>query len=177
MRKILTVIIAVVIALITIYIVVIAILTLIMITAMGKGAHVPTDAEMIEHFRSNEVSFEELRSMIEKDTSLRNYPLSVHEEKDSTRLSISTDRALEYDYLMGKIQITCIWNRHLFVYLEKGDATWEIVKGFEYVPDRTIETDKEFTEKELYDLAITRNYCVIYKRINDNWNLYLRYDR
>jgi len=129
----------------------------IMILTHEKGPPVPTDAEMIEHFKSNEKLFEELRLVIRKD---------------------STDRELEYNSLMEKIQIIRFRGTNLFIYFEKGDATWGIEKGFEYVFDRMNEKDKEFTEKELYDFAIEKQEnCDIYKKINDNWNLFIMYDR
>jgi len=129
----------------------------IMILTHEEGPPVPTDAEMIEHFKSNEKLFEELRLVIRKD---------------------STDRELEYNSLMEKIKIIRFRGTNLFVYFEKGDATWGIEKGFEYVFDRMNEKDKEFTEKELYDFAIEKQEnCDIYKKINDNWNLFIMYDR
>ena len=38
-----------------------------------------------------------------------------------------------------------------FYYWGKGDATWEIDKGFKYVPNRNNEEGKKFTEEELYN--------------------------
>jgi hypothetical protein len=149
----------------------------IMIHVYEKGPPVPTDAEMIEHFKSHEKLFEELCLMIKNDYSLSSFPLSIHEKEMGKLLSVSVDREFEYNSLMEKIQIIRFWNKNL-VYFEKGDATWGIEKGFEYVLDRTEEENKEFTEEELYDLAIEKlGNCNLYKKINDNWNLYIMYDR
>jgi len=150
----------------------------IMIYAHEKGPPVPTDAEMIEHFKLHEKLFEELYSMIKNDYPLSSFPLSIHEKEMGKLLPISTYRELEYNSLMEKIQIIRFKGTNLFVYFEKGDATWGIEKGFEYVFDRMNEKDKEFTEKELYDFAIEkRENCDLYKKINDNWNLFIMYDR
>jgi L-rhamnose mutarotase len=157
------------------------------IAKCNKGAPVPTDTEMIAHFQRHETVFGELCFMIEKD-SLSHIPLFIQEKEQGMVLLISAEREFEYDSLMDKIQITSIWNSSpfqretknsiLFYYFTKGDATWGIEKGFEYVFDRTKEDDKEFTEKELHDLAIERyENCELYKKINDNWNLFIIYDR
>ena len=154
------------------------------IAKCNKGEPVPTDVQMIEHFKLNETFFEELHSMIEND-SLRRFPLYVHEKKEGKVLPISVDRELEYDSLMKKIQVTEFRafspfreNSILFFHFIKGDATWGIEKGFEYVFDRSKEDDKEFTERELYDLVIEKHEnCQLYKKINDNWNLFIFYDR
>ena len=160
-----------------------------LVGSCGQKQPIPTDAQMIEHFELNKTLFEELCSMIEND-ALDHFPLFAQEKRDSVLLSISADRELEYDLLMKKIQIQSFWdcnpyqeaeadkNSILFFYFVKGDATWGIEKGFEYVFDRSIEDDKEFTEKELYDLVIEKHEnCQLYKKINDNWNLFIFYDR
>jgi len=151
----------------------------IMISVYEKGPPVPTDAEMIEHFKLHEKLFEELRSMIKYDHYLDNFPLSIHEKNSGKHLPISIDRELEYNSLMKKIKITRFSKLVEFIYFEKGDATWGIIKGFEYVSDRTNEKGKEFTEKELSDFAVNekRTNCELYKKINDNWNLFIMYDR
>ena len=116
-----------------------------LVGSCGQKQPIPTDNPMIEHFQAHEKLFEELRSMIEND-NLSHYPLYASEVRDSVPLSISAERALEYDTLMQKIQITRFWyfsplredekNSIEFYYFVKGDATWGIEKGFEYVVDR-----------------------------------------
>lgn len=149
--------------------------------------NVPTDAQMIEHFNLQKRFFEELCLMIEND-SIDHYPSFAQEKRDSKVLPISADRQLEYDSLMRKIQIVSFWYSNpyqitdnksiLFFYFGKGDATWGIDKGYEYVPERSNEEGKEFTENELYDLSIEKHEnCNLYKKINDKWNLFLIYDR
>jgi len=166
---------------------IVAILIMFILMGCNSGQPVPTDVEMIEHFKKHEILFEELCSMIEND-SLRHYPLFAQEIRDSIPLAISAERASEYDSLMKVIQIKSFlgYSNHinseresiLFFYFEKGDATWGIEKGFEYVLDRSKEDNKEFTEMELYDLAIEkRENCFLYKKINEKWNLFLFYDR
>ena len=188
MRATLNLIIKVITVLIIISLIPILIMTAIMFSAYEKGPLVPTDTEMIEHFQLHETLFEELRTMIEYD-SLRSFPLSVHEKKEGKILPISVDRESKYDSLMKKTQIIRFWysnpfqkakeNSILFFYFEKGDATWGIEKGFEYVFDRAEEEDKEFMEIELYDSVIEKykNNCFLYKKINDKWNLFIFYDR
>jgi hypothetical protein len=144
----------------------------------------PADADMTAHFRLHEAGFETLRSMIENDT-LSHYPLFAQEKRDSVPLSVSAEREAEYQSLMNEIQVLRFEyypedgkNTILFYYFKKGNATWGIDKGFEYVNDRTNEQDKDFTEKELYDTAIELNQnCRLYKKINDRWNLFIMYDR
>jgi L-rhamnose mutarotase len=149
--------------------------------------NVPTDAQMIEHFNLHKRFFEELCLMIEND-SIDHYPSFAQEKRNSKVLPISADRQLEYDSLMRKIQIVSFWYSNpyqitdnksvLFFYFGKGDATWGIDKGYEYVPERSNEEGKEFTENELYDLSIEKHEnCNLYKKINDKWNLFLIYDR
>jgi len=149
--------------------------------------NVPTDAQMIEHFNLHKRFFEELCLMIEND-SIDHYPSFAQEKRDSKVLPISADRQLEYDSLMRKIQIVSFWYSNpyqitdnksvLLFYFGKGDATWGIDKGYEYVPERSNEEGKEFTENELYDLSIEKHEnCNLYKKINDKWNLFLIYDR
>jgi hypothetical protein len=147
----------------------------------------PTDAEMTQHFKLNETLFEELRIMIENDT-LSHFPLFAQEERDNIFLSISIERGLEYESLMRKLQIIQFLNANpfttpsensiLFYYFSKGDATWGIDKGFEYVTSRAKEGGKEFAEKELRDLVREKqDNCNLYKKINGNWNLFIFYDR
>ena len=162
---------------------------LITISFMGctskRIQEMPTDAQMIEHFNQYQKELEKLYLMIKND-SINHYPLFAQEEGKT--LSISSNRQLEYDFLMKKIQIKSLWYSNpyqnsvnesvLFFYFGKGDATWGIDKGYEYVPDKYNETDKEFTEEELYDVAMKKHEnCNLYKKINNNWNLFLMYDR
>jgi len=165
-------------------------ITIMLVGILGGGKtekREPTDAHMIEHFNRNENDFKELRSMIEED-SLRFYPLSYLDKKAGDSLLISKNRQQEYDSIMKKLQIESFYHPEwyhdrsdktiLFLFWSIGDATWGIDKGFEYVPDRNNEEGKEFTDEELYDLAMKKyKNCDLYKKINDNWNLFLFYDR
>ncbi|MCL2327299.1 MAG: hypothetical protein FWC39_02165 [Bacteroidetes bacterium] len=160
----------------------------IIVSSCTQKQNIPADAQMIAHFELNKTLFEELRSMIENDT-LRSFPLTYHDKKEGKVLHISQERELEYDTVMKKIQVAEFWafspfspfreNSILFFHSGKGDATWSIDKGFEYVFDRTKEEGKKFTEMELYDAVFEKwvNQCEYYKKINDNWNLFIFYDR
>ena len=157
------------------------------IMSIGSSEPAPTDKQMIEHFNSHKELFEELCSMIEHDL-LSSYPLLASEKEEGEILSIPADRQAEYDSLMKKLHITWFYHPEWyhnrsdktirFYYWGKGDATWGIDKGFEYVPDRSNEGDKEFIEGDLSDTARERGEnCSLYKKINDQWNLLLIYDR
>lgn len=167
---------------------IIAIGIVITVGGCSDAQPVPTDAQMIRHFEENSTLFEELCLMITSD-NLRHYPQYASEIRDSVPLPISAARALAYDSLMAKVQIQSFCNFNpfqtlnsensiLFDFFVKGDATWGIERGFEYVFDRDIESKKEFTEQELYDTAMERfENCELYKKIDDKWNLFFFYDR
>jgi len=144
--------------------------------AFPKGPPMPTDAEMIEIFNSHEKIFEELHLMAKKD-GLDGIPLTDFEKARGYILPISADRELEYDSLMKEIKVIRLDDNNLFVSYSKGDATWGIEKGFEYAYGRI--NDRKYTEKELrdavYEKVVPR--CEYYKKINEHWNLYIKYER
>jgi len=154
----------------------IQLIPIIMLESVTDRQRVPTDAEMIEHFKLHENYFEKLRLMMEND-GLWNYPLSIHEKNSGIILPITADRQEEYDSLMQKIQIVRL-DRGKVVRIIKGDATWEVIKGYEYISDKKYSVRK-YIEEELYSSVRQCEYddCLLYKKINDRWDLFIFYDK
>jgi hypothetical protein len=146
----------------------------------------PSDAQMIEHFNLHLADFKKLCSWIEED-NINHFPLYSNEKRDGVVLTIPKEREAEYDTLMSKTGIISFSHPYRyrdvksqtiqFYYFGKGDATWGIDKGYEYDPGKE-EMQERFTNNELLNEALTLNKNVfLYKVINENWNLFLIYDR
>lgn len=143
---------------------------------------VPTDAQMIEHFNANKESLEELVSLIMED-NLNYYPLFIQDKENGVQLNISKERELEYIRLMDKLSIKRFRrpfkfekiNSIVFYYYEKGDATWSIDKGYEYM--LTPNNSFTYEEGELWEVARRYNHADLRKKLNDRWNLVIMYDR
>jgi len=162
-------------------------LMILVMVVFGDHRPTPTDSKMIAHFESNEVVFERLRQMFACD-SMEHIPLFYDEKRDGEVLPISAEREHEYDSLMKEIQVTRISDRHFFPgtknmivfdYFSKGDATWGIEKGYEYISNRAEEKDKRFifTKEESDDIARKEEHVFFCKKINDHWNIFAFYDR
>jgi hypothetical protein len=145
---------------------------------------IPSDSQMIEYFSGHKSDFEQLSLWVQQD-KLDHFPLFAQEEKSKIALDISEDRAKEYTNLMAKLSIARIWhpfklegrNTIVFTYFEKGNATWEVEKGFEYRPNDIVVEDTNFIENDLWNEALKYDNATLYKKIDDNWNLFLTYDR
>jgi hypothetical protein len=166
---------------------------------------VPVDNRMIGHFKKNEQSFNRLvrissLSVLENthwdlyDTDdlsfryfLENNPLyyynllPVWEEKKDLRFLTSVERDKENKHLMKKLKIKSVSginpvkaNSIEFTFFYNGD----VVKGFEFIFDRTKENPNRVfieTEDDLNDISRKRRETesAFFKKINENWNLYI----
>ena len=175
---------------------------IITIMRIGSPPPVPTDRLMIEHFIKNEQTFDRLLrlsslSVLDWDNNnsddlsfrsfLENNPLyyynllPVQEEKKDIRTLSIVDREKERKHLMKKLKInSCSGinpnkvNSIEFIYFYNSD----ILMGYEFVFDRTKENPNRVfikEEEDLYDVCRKRHKTdgAYFKRINNNWNLYI----
>lgn len=161
-------------------------LIIILILIMGcknknKESMIPSDIEMINYFNQNKNYFDNLYLMIEED-KLDHYPLFAQEKRNDISLPISEYRESEYKTLMEGLNLIRFYHPYkghkivYFIYATSGDATWGIDKGYEFYGEKMQE--KEFINNELLDEALKKNVnTLLFKQINESWNLFLMYDR
>ena len=122
-----------------------------------------------------------IRSFFENNTLYYFNLIPFRKENDDILLLARTDRESERDHLMENLKIRGgsrldpyhITNSISFSYYYEGGP----IKGFEYVYDRNVEKyDKKIfieTNKDLSDLIRSSGEYMLYKKIEDNWNLYI----
>ena len=138
---------------------------------------------MDKFFPLNIMSEQELaiRSFFENNTLYYYNLIPFRKENDDIRFLARMDREKERDHLMENLKIRggtrlvpyYITNSISFSYYYEGGS----IKGFEYVYNRNEEEyDKKIfieTNKDLSNLIRRSGEYTLYKKIDDNWNLYI----
>lgn len=144
----------------------------------------PTDKEMTQVFSAQKEPFEELKNHILKDTKFHYYPFigkgyDSQYEKEMTK----ADKTY-YAKITDSLKITNMNKTPdegiFFECAEKGDATWGVNKGYYYKEGKIEEDDDtKIITGELAEACekLNKNHCILYKKIEDNRYLFLRYDK